>query len=252
MDKTLRDKILQLQNIIDNSRKIVVFSGAGVSTESGIPDFRSKDGLYNQNDVQFEKYKPEYLLSHSCLKQNPNVFFEFYRQKMNMKGIEPNTTHKKLAELEAKGKKIRIVTQNIDGLHQKAGSGHVYEIHGTTSKNYCSRCGKKFPSDYIFESKTLIPYCDVCGEAKRGVVRPAVTLYEESLPKEYKIAREVINTADTMIVMGTSLVVYPAAYLVNDFHGDNLVIINKEPTDKDYMADLVIHAPLGDVFSQIN
>ena len=251
MNMTLEERINKLQQIIDDSQLIVVFSGAGVSTESGIPDFRSKDGLYNQHDVKFDKYKPEYLLSHSCLKQNPKVFFEFYRQKMNLDGIQPNITHNKLAELEQKGKQIYIVTQNIDGLHQKAGSQHVYEIHGTTSRNYCSHCKKEFPSNYIFESKDPIPYCDVCGKEKRGIIRPDVTLYEEALPKAYREASDIIKKADTMIVMGTSLAVYPAAYLVTDFCGENLIIINKEPTDKDGMADLIIHESLGNVFSKI-
>ena len=180
---------------------IVFFGGAGVSTASGIPDFRSKDGLYNQHDVRFDQYRPEYLLSHSCLVNEPKVYFEFHRQKMDTRKIQPNNAHKYLAALEKTGKLEGIVTQNIDGLHQKAGSRKVYEIHGSALRNYCMSCGKRYPSDYIFESKEPIPHC-TCG----GVIRPDITLYEEMLPDEaVENAVRAISRADLMIIAGTSL-----------------------------------------------
>ena len=243
----MSDEIKTLQEYIDNANKIVFFGGAGVSTESGIPDFRSKDGLYNQHDVQFEKYQPEYLLSCDCLYDKPEVFYEFYRQKMDTRNIEPNITHYKLAELEQK-KDLWIVTQNIDGLHQKAGSKNVLEIHGTTQSVYCEDCHKQFPYDYIFESKDAVPKCPECD----GVIRPRVTLYGEMLPPEFGIASYKIMDADLLIVGGTSLSVYPANSLVNKriFNG-KLVIINMSETEKDNIADLVIHESLGKVFEQL-
>ena len=243
----MSDEIKTLQEYINNANKIVFFGGAGVSTESGIPDFRSKDGLYNQHDVQFEKYQPEYLLSNDCLYNEPEVFYEFYRQKMDTRNIEPNITHYKLAELEQK-KDLWIVTQNIDGLHQKAGSKNVLEIHGTTQSVYCEDCHKQFPYDYIFESKEAVPKCPECG----GVIRPRVTLYGEMLPADFGKAEYKIMDADLLIVGGTSLTVYPASSLVNRrmFNG-KLVIINRDKTDKDNIADLVIHDSLGKVFEQL-
>lgn len=243
----MSEEVRKLQEYIDNANKIVFFGGAGVSTESGIPDFRSKDGLYNQHDVQFEEYQPEYLLSCDCLYDKPEVFYEFYRQKMDTRNIEPNVTHYKLAELEQK-KDLWIVTQNIDGLHQKAGSKNVLEIHGTTQSVYCEDCGKKFPYDYIFESKDAVPKCPECD----GVIRPRVTLYGEMLPPEFSTASYKIMGADLLIVGGTSLTVYPANSLVNRriFNG-KLVIINKSETEKDNIADLVIHDSLGKVFEQL-
>ena len=244
----MSEKIKTLQEYIDNANKIVFFGGAGVSTESGIPDFRSKDGLYNQHDVQFEDYQPEYLLSCDCLYDKPEVFYEFYRQKMDTRNIEPNITHYKLAELEQK-KDLWIVTQNIDGLHQKAGSKNVLEIHGTTQSVYCEDCHKQFPYDYIFESKDAVPKCPECD----GIIRPRVTLYGEMLPPEFGIASYKIMDADLLIVGGTSLSVYPANSLVNKriFNG-KLVIINMSETEKDNIADLVIHDSLGKVFEQLN
>ena len=165
--------IERLKELIDASDNIVFFGGAGVSTESGIPDFRSKDGLYNQHDVRFDMYQPEYLLSHSCLVYEPKVYYEFHRQKMDTRDIEPNNAHKYLAALEKTGKLKAVVTQNIDGLHQKAGSRTVYEIHGSALRNYCMKCGKEYPADYIFKSEEPIPKCD-CG----GTIRPDITLYE--------------------------------------------------------------------------
>lgn len=241
------EKIKTLQEYIDNANKIVFFGGAGVSTESGIPDFRSKDGLYNQHDVQFEKYQPEYLLSNDCLYNEPEVFYEFYRQKMDTRNIEPNIIHYKLAELEQK-KDLWIVTQNIDGLHQKAGSKNVLEIHGTTQSVYCEDCGKKFSYDYIFESKDKVPKCPECD----GVIRPIITLYGEMLPPEFSIASSKIMDADLLIVGGTSLTVLPASDLVNRrFFNGKLVIINKSETEKDNKADLVIHDSLSKVFEQL-
>lgn len=242
-------EIKTLQEYIDNANKIVFFGGAGVSTESGIPDFRSKDGLYNQHDIQFEQYQPEYLLSSACLNDNPKVFYEFYRQKMDTRNIEPNITHKKLAELEQK-KDLWIVTQNIDGLHQKAGSKNILEIHGTTQSVYCEYCHKKFPYDYIFESKEAVPKCPDCD----GTIRPSVTLYGEQLPPDFAQANYKIMEADLVIVGGTSLTVYPANALINKRYFKSnckLVIINMSRTERDEMADLVIHESLGKVFEQL-
>lgn len=245
---TGEDKYTLLNEILADSKHIVFFGGAGVSTESGIPDFRSKDGLYNQHDVQFDKYKPEYLLSRSCLYNNPKVFFEFYRQKMNVEGIEPNRAHLKLAEMEKMAKLDGIITQNIDGLHQKAGSINVQEIHGTTHRNYCVKCKKEFPSDYIFKSTDAIPKCPHCN----NMVRPDVTLYEENLPKvAWKNAEDLLFAADCFIVGGTSLSVYPAANLIAHYHGKYLIIINKQETSYDKYADVVFHESIGDVFSKI-
>lgn len=242
------EKYELLNEIIDISKHIVFFGGAGVSTESGIPDFRSKDGLYNQKDIRFEKYQPEYLLSRSCLYNNPKVFFEFYRQKMNIEGVKPNQVHLKLAEMESKGKLDGIITQNIDGLHQKAGSLNVQEIHGTTTENYCVKCNKKYPSDYIFKNTDSIPRCACCN----NMIRPNVTLYEETLPKEaWKNAELLLQNADCFIVGGTSLTVYPASTLLDLYHGKYLIIINMEETNYDKWADVVFHEKLGNVFSKI-
>ncbi len=242
------DKIRKLQEMIDESSRIVFFGGAGVSTESGIPDFRSKDGLYNKPDVNFAQYQPEYLLSHSCLMNNPKVYFEFHRQKMDTRNIEPNDAHKYLARLEESGKLIGVVTQNIDGLHQKAGSRKVFEIHGSALSNYCIKCGKKYDTDYIFDSKDPIPYCE-CG----GLIRPDITLYEESLPdRAVSDAVTAISTADMMIIGGTSLTVYPAAGFVNYFKGNNLVVINRDPLNLRVAENfLMIQDSIGKVFSQL-
>lgn len=242
-------KVQRLQEIIDNSDNIVFFGGAGVSTESGVPDFRSKDGLYNQHDVRFDQYRPEYLLSHTCLVTEPKVFFEFYRQKMDARNIEPNAAHLFLAKLEEKGKLRAVVTQNIDGLHQKAGSRRVYEIHGTTLRNYCTKCGKEYGENYIFDSKEAVPRCS-CG----GMVRCDVTLYEEQLPyKAVDKAISAIADADVLIIGGTSLTVYPAASYVSYFRGKHIVIINKEHLNYslDPVDDLEINLPIGQVFSQL-
>ena len=242
------DNIQELQRIIDDSKRIVFFGGAGVSTESGIPDFRSKDGLYNQHDVKFDAYTPEYLLSHDCLVRQSEVFFEFYRQKLNVEGIEPNAAHRKLAELEKAGKLLGVITQNIDGLHQKAGSVNVQEIHGSTLRNYCARCGKKYPADYIFKSKEAVPHCPDCG----GLIRPEVTLYGEGLPEDaWMNSVDMLRRADCLIIGGTSLAVAPASYLVNDFRGKNLVVINRDSTPQDRYAQLVLRGKIGEILSQI-
>lgn len=240
----------KLRNYIEESNNIVFFGGAGVSTESGIPDFRSKDGLYNQHDIQFDKYEPEYLLSRECLYNNPKVFYEFYRQKMDTRNIEPNITHNVLAKMERIGKLKAIVTQNIDGLHQKAGSKNVFEIHGTTQRNYCSKCKKEYPSDYIFTVNESIPKCEC-----RGQIRPDVTLYGEQLPENAVMcAINAIQKADMLIVGGTSLQVYPAANYVSYFSGEHLVVINREKIKvmlNDY-TDLMIEDSLGNVFREID
>lgn len=241
-------KLEQLYQFTEDAKKIVFFGGAGVSTESGVPDFRSKDGLYNQHDVRFDRYRPEYLLSHSCLMREPEVYFEFHRQKMDTRNIEPNNAHKYLAALEKQGKLTAVVTQNIDGLHQKAGSREVYEIHGSALRNYCLKCGKTFPEDYIFESKEAIPHCD-CG----GMIRPDITLYEEGLPDEaVSSAIRAISEADMLIIGGTSLTVYPAASYINFFDGKYLVIINRDALDVRTKANtLIIQDKIGEVFTEL-
>ena len=243
-------EIQKLQNFINESNRIVFFGGAGVSTESGVPDFRSKDGLYNQHDIQFEKYQPEYLLSHSCLRDKPKVFFEYYRQKMDARHVEPNMAHQFLVKLEEAGKLSSILTQNIDGLHQKAGSKKVCELHGTTHRNYCSYCKKEYSKDYIFESEDLIPTCE-CG----GVIRPFVTLYEEALPEgAYDFAIDEIRNADLLIIAGTSLRVYPAASFVRYFRGKHIVVINREEIEVSLhpVDDLFICGSVGEVFRQLD
>lgn len=246
MMDTFEDRVKQLNDLIAKSNRIVFFGGAGVSTESGIPDFRSTDGLYNQHDVQFDGFEPEYLLSRSCLHKHPAVFYEFYRQKLDCRTIEPNITHYKLAELEKCGKLMGIVTQNIDGLHQKAGSEAVYEIHGTTEKNYCPRCGKKYPADYIFTCDEMIPKCE-CG----GMIRPDVTLYEENLPETaWSNAIYALSNADLLIIGGTSLSVWPAAGMIQYAHCPT-VLINKGAVDAKVVTDIDFKEGLGEVFSKI-
>ena len=242
------EKYEKLNKIINESKKTVFFGGAGVSTESGIPDFRSKNGLYNVRDVQFEQYSPEYLLSIDCLEDEPEVFYEFYRQKLETSGIKPNKAHYKLAELEKAGKLAGIITQNIDGLHQKAGSVNVAEVHGSTYRNYCMRCGKRYPADYIFKSGTGLPRCTEC----HGLVRPDVTLYGEMLPED-QIAKadSYMRGAETLIVGGTSLTVWPAAGYVSRFRGQHLIIINRDATAYDYAAELVFHDSIGEVLSHV-
>lgn len=249
MIKQMVDKIEKLNDWIKECDNIVFFGGAGVSTESGVPDFRSKDGLYNQHDVRFDKYRPEYLLSHSCLVNEPNVYFEFHRQKMDSRNIEPNDAHKYLAKLESVGKLKAVVTQNIDGLHQKAGSKKVYEIHGSALRNYCMKCGKKYHDDYIFDSHDAIPKCE-CG----GIIRPDITLYEECLPDDAASgAVRAITNAQMLIIGGTSLTVYPAASYINYFNGKYLVIINRDRLEvSSHGAEtLVINESIGATFRKV-
>lgn len=247
INKNTFSHLSSLQQFVDKSKRIVFFGGAGVSTESGIPDFRSVDGLYNQQ----WKYPPEQIISHSFFMQNPVEFYRFYRAKLLPKGIKPNAAHIKLAELEAAGKLSAIVTQNIDGLHQMAGSKKVWELHGSTLRNFCMDCGAFYDEKIIEESENApdkLPHCPNCG----GLIKPDVVLYEEGLDQNViEGAVNAISEADTLIIGGTSLTVYPAAGLVNYFRGDNLILINKSSTPQDNMANLVIHEPIGQVLSQI-
>lgn len=238
----MKTKIEQLRSWIAESKRMVFFGGAGVSTESGIPDFRSVDGLYHQ---KFD-YPPETIISHSFFLKNPEYFYRFYREKMLPLGFEPNVTHRVLARLEQEGHLAAVVTQNIDGLHQKAGSKEVLELHGSVLRNYCMRCRKPYPVENIAKG-TGIPRCS-CG----GIIKPDVVLYEEGLDS-YTINKSVdyISKADILIIGGTSLAVYPAAGLIDYYRGNKLVLVNKSPTPADRRADLVIHAPIGEVFSQL-
>lgn len=236
------EKIETLQQWVRESSRIVFFGGAGVSTESGIPDFRSVDGLYSQ---KFD-YPPETIISHSFYKRDPQYFFRFYKEKMLPLGFEPNITHRKLAQWEQEGKLLAVVTQNIDGLHQKAGSKKVYELHGSVLRNYCEKCGKPYPAEYVKNAKG-VPLCQ-CG----GIVKPDVVLYEESLdPDTMSSSVSAIRKADLLIVAGTSLTVYPAAGLIQYYRGNRLVLINRDETPYDDYANLVLHENLGTVFSQL-
>jgi len=262
------DRIGRFLEMVESSNNIVFFGGAGVSTESGIPDFRSVDGLYNQE----YDYPPEQIISHSFFMRDPEEFYRFYRKKILLDGIEPNITHIKLAELEKKGKLKAIVTQNIDGLHQKAGSSTVFEVHGTVARNFCMKCRKFYSGDQIIKlidedcEKRLaegqnvdgkngsgkrrfgLPICTECG----GLIKPDVVLYEEGLDDEiWMNACRYIREADMLIVGGTSLVVYPAAGLINYYKGNKLVLINKTPTGYDSSANLVLNMGLGEVFSRL-
>ena len=238
----MADKIEIFKNLIKESNNIVFFGGAGVSTESGIPDFRSKDGLYNQK----YDYPPEEILSHTFFIKNTDEFYKFYKDKMNSLKYEPNITNIKLEELEQKGKLKAIITQNIDGLHQKAGSKTVYELHGSVLRNYCNKCNKFYDAEYVFSS-VGIPKCE-CG----GTIKPDVVLYEEGLDDKTLVnSVKAIQNADLLIVAGTSLMVQPAASLINYFNGKNLVLINRDSTPYDNVANLVIHDSLGKVFNQI-
>lgn len=231
-----------LKQWVQQSKRIVFFGGAGVSTESGIPDFRSVDGLYNQ---KFD-YPPEKIISHSFYLQDPSYFFRFYRDKMMPLGFSPNVTHKKLAQWEAEGKLLGVVTQNIDGLHQKAGSQKVYELHGSVLRNYCTGCGKFFPAEFV-KFHPDVPRCE-CG----AIVKPDVVLYEESLDsRTIEGAIRAIRNADLLIVAGTSLTVYPAAGLVDYYRGDRMVLINRDVTPYDGRANLVFHESLGEIFSSL-
>ena len=233
----------QLQKWINESDNIVFFGGAGVSTESGIPDFRSVDGLYNQQYA----YPPETILSHSFFEKNPEEFYRFYHNKMLFPNAKPNAAHLKLAELERVGKLKAVVTQNIDGLHQAAGSVNVYELHGSIHRNYCMKCRQFYDLDFMTKSEG-VPRCPVCG----GMIKPDVVLYEESLDQEtIEAAVLAISRADMLIIGGTSLAVYPAAGLVRYYRGNKLTLINKSPTPYDKEADLVIAGPIGEILGAI-
>lgn len=238
----MKEDIEKLKKIIDNTDNIVFFGGAGVSTESNIPDFRSTDGLYNQK----YKYPPETILSHSFYVKNTEEFYRFYKDKMLYLDAKPNAAHLKLAQWEKEGKLKAVVTQNIDGLHQNAGNKYVYELHGSVLRNYCTRCGKFYDAEYIVHSDG-VPKCE-CG----GVIKPDVVLYEEGL--DQNVLRDSINAisnADVVIVGGTSLAVYPAAGLIDYYRGDKLILVNKTATPMDKRADLVVQGNIGEIFSQL-
>lgn len=240
----MEESIQTLQRWLDESRNVVFFGGAGVSTESGIPDFRSVDGLYNMK----YQYPPETIISHTFFTQRPEEFFAFYRDKMLWPNARPNAAHRKLAELEAAGKLKAVVTQNIDGLHQAAGSRVVYELHGSVHRNYCMNCHQFFDLDFIVKGGG-VPVCPVCG----GTVKPDVVLYEEGLDQAtMEAAVLAIARADMLIVGGTSLAVYPAAGLINYYRGNRLVLVNKTPTPYDAHADLVIAGAIGEIFDQLH
>ena len=237
------EKIAKLNEMIRESKRIVFFGGAGVSTESGIPDFRSTDGLYNQT----YQYPPEMIVSHTFYEDRPEEFFDFYKNRMLFLDAKPNAAHLKLAELEKAGKLTAVITQNIDGLHQAAGSKTVMELHGSVLRNYCEDCNKFFDVNYVKNSKG-VPVCDKCG----GRVKPDVVLYEENLNMDILEASvNYISQADMLIIGGTSLVVYPAAGLIRYYRGNKLVLVNKSETSADRGANLVIHDSIGKVFSQI-
>ena len=236
------DKIKKLQEMIDKSSNIVFFGGAGVSTDSGIKDFRSKDGLYNKK----AKYPVEYMLSKDLFYYNPEDFYDYYKNNLNCLAAKPNTTHKYLKKLEDKGKLKAIITQNIDGLHTKAGCKNVYEIHGSVYQNHCLKCHKSYDADFVFNSLG-VPKCE-CG----GIIKPDVVLYGEMLPECFIFAEEAIIKADMLIVAGTSLTVEPACSLINLYKGKKLVIINKTKTPYDTKANLVINANLAEVFKTLN
>jgi NAD-dependent deacetylase len=230
------------------SKQAVFLGGAGVSTESGIPDFRSKNGLYHRTQKRFARYRPEYLLSYECMRNEPDVFFDYYRSHLDARAVEPNAAHIRLAQWEREGRLAGIVTQNIDGLHQKAGSANVQEIHGTTWRNHCMQCGAAYGVDFIFDSAGR-PRCPRCG----GTVRPDVTLYGEFLPREaYSNAQKLIRDADLLIIGGTSLQVGSAAGLARQFSGEHLIIINQSQTPMDGEAELVFHDSIGKILSLVD
>lgn len=235
----MKEKIKLLQEYINNSNNIVVFTGAGTSTESGIKDFRSKDGLYNM----VYKYPPEEILSHTFFINNTEEFYKFYKDKLNCLNNEPNIFHKYLTKLEKENKLKAIITQNIDGLHQKAGSSNILELHGTIYKNYCLKCHKEYSANEVFHSKKIIPKC-LCG----GIIKPDVVLYEEPLNEQtIKDTIKYISNCDLLIIAGTSLTVYPASSFIHYFRGKHIVIINKDTTPMDNIADLIINDSLGNI-----
>ena len=239
----MSDKIQQLQSILDNGKRIVFFTGAGVSTDSGIPDFRSQDGLYNQE----YDYPPETIISHTFFERRPEEFYRFYRNKMLFLDAKPNYTHKLIADFEKAGRSLGVITQNIDGLHTAAGSTKVFELHGSVLRNYCMRCGK-FHDVRKIKNSTGIPRCD-CG----GIIKPDVVLYEEGLDSNVlNGAIDAIMRADVMVVLGTSLIVYPAAGLIRYFHGDKLVLINRDVTPYDSSADLLVQDSFSNIIPKLH
>lgn len=239
----MNDKVMKLKEIIDQTDNLIFFGGAGVSTESGIPDFRSTDGLYNMK----YKYPPEIIVSHTFFVRRTEEFYEFYKDKMMALDAKPNKAHEKLAQWEQEGKCRAVVTQNIDGLHQMAGSKNVLELHGSIHRNYCTKCGKLFDAAYVKNSEG-VPKCDACG----GLVKPDVVLYEEGLDSEV-ISKSIhyISHADVLIIGGTSLAVYPAAGMIDYFKGSHLILINKSSTPRDSQADLVVNDSIGEVLGQL-
>ena len=237
------DQIAKLKEIVDNSDNIVFFGGAGVSTESGIPDFRSVDGLYHQK----YDYPPETILSHTFYRSKPEEFFRFHKDKMLCLSAKPNAAHLKLAQWEKEGKLKAVITQNIDGLHQAAGSREVLELHGSVLRNYCEQCGEFYDAEYMLHAEG-VPKCKKCG----GPIKPDVVLYEEGLDQNtINKAVQYIREADVLIIGGTSLVVYPAAGLIDYYNGNKLVLVNKTPTGRDSIADLVVKGSIGEIFSQL-
>lgn len=236
------EEIRRLQEIVDDSERIVFFGGAGVSTESGIPDFRSADGIYHQE----YRYAPEEVVSHSFFVRHTESFYEFYKERMLFLDAEPNKAHRKLAQLEEAGRLLAVITQNIDGLHQMAGSRTVYELHGSVHRNYCTRCGRFYDAEAV-KAASGVPRCQ-CG----GLIKPDVVLYEESLDgRTIQKSIEAISRADTLLIGGTSLAVYPAAGFIDYFRGNHLVVINKGATVKEVGAELTISAPIGEILDRI-
>lgn len=234
--------------MLSEAEYAVFLGGAGVSTESGIPDFRSKKGLYRQKKGKYSGYRPEYLLSHECLKKEPELFFDYYRKNLDVRDAEPNEAHKALARLEASGRLVGVITQNVDGLHQKAGSRNVQEIHGTIWGSHCISCKKRYDASYIFDYLETIPRCNLCGK----IVRPDVVLYGEFLPEvAYHNAIDMINKADLLLIGGTSLEVGSALQLAHLYHGRDLVIINKGKTRLEGKADLVFHENIGQILKNL-
>lgn len=245
MNKINQKKIRELREIINESNNIVFFGGAGVSTASGLKDFRSKDGLYNEKN-NLLNVSPEFMLSVSCFYSFTKEFYKYYKANMNSLNVKPNIVHEYLAKLEQLGKLKAIITQNIDGLHQKAGSKNVLELHGTIYKNHCIKCGKEYSTEYVFNSED-IPRCE-CG----SIIKPNVVLYGEMLPEDFVLAEKYISECDLLIVAGTSLIVEPAASLINYFRGKNLVIINNDETPYDKRATLIINEDLTSVFKLLS
>ena len=252
------DRIKELANIIKNSKKVCFFGGAGVSTGSGIPDFRSENGLYNDKDQEFSKFSPEYYLSHDCFVYQPKDFYSFYRKKLDARKYEPNIVHKFLAKLEEEGKVNAVVTQNIDTLHEKAGTKNLFKIHGTISKNHCVKCGAEYDENFIFDSTADTPRCPICNK----FVKPDVVLYGEGLPAlDVSRAIYAIAEADVLIICGCSMTVYPAASFV-DYFGQNLsmeeqektklIIINRDATERDHHADMIFREDMNEVFKDLN